>query len=177
MSGETNMEFMEVIKRRKSVRKYSDEQISEDELRQILYAGCAAPVSYKDYDSIKFTVVQNKAMLDKMSRAVDSSLDPLYHVPTLIIISTTKAAVEHVECFNVACIVENMLLAATNLKLGSIYLTYFLLTIRKRKDILKELAIPEGYEAISAVGVGYFSEEEEGDENKDVEKRIQVEFI
>lgn len=77
MLGETNMEFMEVIKRRKSVRKYIDKQISEEELRQILFAGCAAPISRKDYDSIKFTVVQDKTMLNKISGAVDSSLDPL----------------------------------------------------------------------------------------------------
>lgn len=171
------MEFMEVIKKRKSVRKYIDKQISEEDLHQILLAGCAAPISRKDYDSIKFTVVQDKTMLNKVSGAVDSSSDPLYHVPTLIIISTTKAAIEHVEYFNVACIVENMLLSATNLKLGSIFLTYFLLTIKKRKDLLKELAIPEGYEPISAVGVGYSSEAEQWTENKNVENRIQVEYI
>lgn len=41
------MEFMQVIKRRKSVRKYIDKQISEEELRQILFAGCAAPLAVK----------------------------------------------------------------------------------------------------------------------------------
>lgn len=98
------MEFMQVIRRRKSVRKFIDKQISEEELREILFAGCAAPISRKDYHSIKFTVVQDKAMLDKISGATDSSSDPLYHVPTLIIISSTKAAVGHVEYLNVACI-------------------------------------------------------------------------
>lgn len=115
-------------------------------------------------------------MLGKISGAADSLSDPLYHVPTLIIISTTKAAVQHVEYFNVACIVENMLLAATNLNIGSIYLTYFLIAIRERKDLLKELAIPKGYEPISAVGLGY-TETEDWTENKDVENRIQVEFM
>jgi nitroreductase len=177
MRGEADMEFMQVIKKRKSFRKYIEKQISEGELQQILFAGCAAPISRKDYDSIKLTVVQDKTMLGKISAAADSSADLLYHVPTLIIISTTKAAVEHVEYFNVACIVENMLLAATNLKIGSIYLTYFLLAIRERKDLLKELAIPEGYTPISAVGLGYIPETEEWTENNDVENRIQVEFM
>lgn len=171
------MDFMQVIKRRKSSRKYIEKQINEEDLRQILFAGCAAPISRKDYNSIRFTIVQDKTMLHKISEAADLSSDPLYHVPTLIIISTTKAAVENVEYFNVACIVENMLLAATNLGIGSIFLTHFLLAIMKRKDLLKELAIPEGYTPISAVGVGYVSETEEWTENKNIANRIQMKFI
>lgn len=168
------MEFMKVIKQRKSVRKYMDKQISEEELKQILFAGCAAPISHKDYKSIKITVVQDKTILKKISGGDDALKDPLYHVPTLIIISTTKAAVENVEYFNVACIVQNMLLAATNLKIGSIYLTYFLLELRERKDLLKKLAIPEDYIPISAVGVGYIPESEEWTDYDDIEKRIEI---
>ncbi len=171
------MEFMQVIKKRKSIRRYKDTQINEEELKQILFAGCAAPISRKEYASIKITVVQDKAILQQISFTAKSPSDPLYGAPTLIIISTTKASVKNVECFNVACIVENMLLAATNINIGSIYLTYFLKKLIKEKSLMLKLGIPEGFIPISAVGLGYFAEAEELKEDKDIEHRMNIEII
>lgn len=170
------MELMQVIKKRKSIRKYAEGQIKPEELEQILFAGKAAPVSRKDYDSIHITVVQSKGILDKISSAADFTSDPLYGVPTLIIISTTKAEVENIEYFNVACIVENMLLEATNLGIGSIFLTYFLQQI-KQKELWSELGIPDGYHPISAVGVGYPADAWEWVERDDIGKRFCVNII
>ncbi len=171
------MEFMQVIKKRKSIRKYKDTQINDEELRQILFAGCAAPISRKDYSSIKITVVQDKTILQQISSSANSPADPLYGVPTLIIISTTKASVKNVEYFNVACIVENMLLAATNINIGSIYLTYFLRILIKQKDLLLKLAIPEGFIPISAVGLGYCVEAEEPYKDTEIEHRMNLDIL
>ncbi len=167
------MEFMQVIMKRKSIRKYNDTQISEEELKQILLAGYVAPISRKDYASIRITVVQNKDLLQQISSTANSNTDPLYGVPTLIIVSTTKASVKNVEYLNVACMIENMLLAATNLNIGSIYLTYFLLKLNKQKRILSKLGIPEGFTPISAVGLGYIAGEEPK-EDIDFEHRMKL---
>ncbi|HEX3022191.1 MAG TPA: nitroreductase family protein [Lachnospiraceae bacterium] len=171
------MEFMQVIKNRKSVRAYKDEQISEEALQQILYTGCAAPVSNKDYKSIHITVVQSETMLERIRNAVNFSSDPLYGVPTLIIISSTKASVANVECFNAACIVENMLLASTNLNIASIYLTFFLQFLADKKDLLMDLGIPEGFSPISAVGIGYAKDITEDEENDTIKNRIPIHII
>jgi len=171
------MEFIQVIKKRKSIREYKANQIAEEELQQIILAGCASPISHKDYASIKLTVVQSKTILQKISFSVDSTSDSLYGVPTLIIVSTTKASEKNVEYFNVACIVENMLLAATNLNIGSIYLTYFLKELIKQKDLLSELGIPNGFTPISAVGVGYIIDTHVWGEGYDIEHRLNVEII
>lgn len=171
------MEFMQVIKKRKSIRKYKDTQINDEELKQILFAGYAAPISRKDYASIKIIVVQDKTILQQISSSANSPSDPLYGAPTLIIISSTKASVKNVEYFNVACIVENMLLAATNINIGSIYLTYFLKKLIKQKSLLLKLGIPEGFIPISSVGLGYIAEAEEPNEDKDIEHRMNLEII
>ena len=63
----------------------------------------------------------------------------LYGVPTLIIICSRPAKVKNIEYFNVACVVENMLLGAANLGLGSIYLTSFLNKLLERTDLIKRL--------------------------------------
>lgn len=73
-----------------------------------------------------------------------------------------------------ACIVENMLLASTDLGLGSIYLTSFLRGVEKRKDLLEDLEIPKAYKPISAVGVGYIKGETKGINLNSVANRIKV---
>lgn len=170
------MEFIQVIKKRKSIRNFKNTQINDAELKQILFSGCAAPISRKAYSSIKIIVIQDKTILQQISSTASSPSDPLYGVPTLIIISTTKANVKNVEYFNVACIVENMLLAATNVNIGSIYLTYFLRKLVKQKGLLLKLGIPEGFIPISAVGLGYIAEAEEPYEDIDIEHRMNIDI-
>lgn len=169
------MEFTQVLKLRKSVRKYNQEkQITEVQLEKILFAGMAAPVSRKDYKSLKFTVIQDNVLLKEISDAFKEAEHPLYGVPTLILVSTQAASVENVEYFNVACIIENMLLAATDLGLGSIYLTSFLEGLTARKDLLDKLEIPDGYTPLSAVGVGYSAFEEKVANEETISKIIEV---
>lgn len=168
------MELNNVLVKRKSIRKYeSYRQISESQLSYILTAGMAAPISHKDYGSIKIAVVQDKKFLRQIADTFGQGIDPLYGVPTLIVISTKTAAVRNIECFNCACVVENMLLAATDLELGSIFLTAFLEKIQNRNDILSKLGLDSEYEPIAAVGVGYKLDFEEYSADE-ISKRIEV---
>jgi len=50
------MDYFELISRRKSTRKFTDEQISQDDLTKLLYAANAAPVlSQKFCDPSRFS--------------------------------------------------------------------------------------------------------------------------
>ncbi len=169
------MELNKVLKTRKSVRKYDMEKnITDEQLEYILFAGMAAPISRKAYSSIKITVVQQKALLQELSDAFSEKVNPFYGAPTVIIVSSQQSEVKNIDCFNVACIIENMLLASTDLELGSIYLTSFLRSIENRSDLLKKLEIPEGYKPLSAVGVGYKINSEKEQEIEEIKKRIEV---
>lgn len=59
-------ETLKTILTRRSIRKYKDEQIKEEELQAILEAGRFAP-SGLGKQSAYFTVVQNKEMLQKIN--------------------------------------------------------------------------------------------------------------
>lgn len=169
------MEFNKVISLRKSIRVYDKEkQISEEDLKKILFAGMAAPVSRKDYDSIKFIVLQDKKLLNEMAYLEGEKQNLLYGVPTLIIICSRPAKVKNIEYFNVACVVENMLLGAANLGLGSIYLTSFLNKLIERSDLIERLELPDGYLPLSAVGVGYIDKKVSLNTTKDIMDRIEV---
>ena len=63
------MDLLELISNRKSVRKYLDKHISDEDLRKILEAGRLAP-SWMNVQSWKFILVksqENKDLLSELS--------------------------------------------------------------------------------------------------------------
>ena len=146
------MELLEAIEKRFSNRKFLDKQIKDDDLRKILKAGMQAPVGRGKYEDMRITVIQNQELLDKITNLEERSV--FYNAPTLIIISARDDG-HGLDKENSACVAENMLLAATALGLGSIYLNLVIGLIKENKDILNELNLPEGFVPIVGVGIGY----------------------
>jgi len=155
------MKTIEAIALRQSTRSYKPEQISEDELQTLLTAGYAAPVGMGAYDSLNLTVVQNSDLLAKVTEAAatfygNPKANPLYGAPTLIIVSSTvNEKAPSIGLANGSCIVENMSLASTDLGLGSVYLMGAIMAINTNEELLKELALPEGFVPVCALAVGY----------------------
>lgn len=155
------MEMIKTIEMRKSTRGYKEEQISDESLTTILNAGCAAPVGMGAYDSVHITVIQNSDLLEKITKVTANTfgnpkMKPFYGAPTLIVISSkTNDKAPTVGVANAACIIENMTLAATDLNLGSVYLWAFISSFSADKQLLKELDLPEGFEPISGIAIGY----------------------
>ncbi len=148
------MELFETIEKRFSNRKFLDEQIKDSDLEKILKAGMQAPVGRGKYDDMHITVIQNKDLLDEISGLADRSV--FYKAPTLVIISA-KDDGYGLDKENSACVATNMLLAATALGLGSIYLNLVIGLIKENNTILDKLHLPEGFVPIVGVGLGYAS--------------------
>lgn len=159
------MEFMKVIAMRKSTRKYKEEQISDESLRTIINAGCAAPVGMGDYDSVHLTVIQNADLLNRIAKTAAKAfgapnVNPLYGAPTLVIVSCKpNAKAPNGEIANAACLIENMTLAATNLGIGSVYLWSILFAFKADEELLKELELAEGFFPISSIALGHSTEQ------------------
>lgn len=155
------MEMIKAIESRKSTRGYKEKQISDESLKVILNAGCAAPVGMGAYDSVHITVIQNSDLLDKITKVTadtfgNPKMKPFYGAPTLIIISSkTNEKAPTVGIANAACIIENMTLAATDMNLGSVYLWAFISSFSADKDLLKELDLPVGFTPLSGIAIGY----------------------
>ena len=64
---------MELIKKRRSVREFTDQEISDSDIQKILEAGVAAP-SAKNQQPWEFIVIKDKTILNKLSE----TLSPLY---------------------------------------------------------------------------------------------------
>lgn len=163
------MQTLEAILKRKSVRGFKPDQITEQELDTILNAGCAAPVGHGNYDSLRLTVIQNRELLNKISAAYSKS-DIFYGAPTVIAISSNKT--ESIHYSNAGCIAENMLLAATDLGLGSVYVINLAWACEKDKSLVKELGIEDGFFSLASVAVGYPAQEVEF--KKEFVKKIKI---
>lgn len=165
------MNVLETIEKRKTIRSYKSDPILEEHINEIIKAGCLAPIASAKYDKVHITVVTNLKILDKMSKAVaeyfGKKLEPFYNAPVLILISgkkypaigfgSTKWSQESIEFSNTACILENMLLAATELGLGSAYLTGFISCFEQDPQLLSDIELPKGFRPLGGMVVGHIN--------------------
>jgi Nitroreductase len=106
--------------------------------------------------------VQNPVLLKRIVAATAKVLakdgyDALYGAPTLIIISAKRDEflTEGLAYANAACIAENMLLAATDLGVGSVYLFTVLRGLLADKNLMKYLGLGDELKPVSSVALGY----------------------
>jgi nitroreductase len=175
------MDYFELLRHRKSTRKFTNEQISQDDLSKILATANAAPVGSNLYNDLHLTVVQNRSVLDKLSEAAikrwedkvkmkkivgdtpnivfsQKAIDPFYGAPTVIFVSHRKQDLQPgIEFSNVACATYSMHLAATALGLGSVFMWGSLEAMREipELDNTAVLNLPANFEPLIGIAIGY----------------------
>ena len=162
------MNFEEVIRKRTSVRKFSDKKLERDKLDKILEVGRLAPTA-KNSQPIKIYVVQSEdgiIKLDKASRC-------RYGANTVLIICGNKEEAYHKGEYSTyemdSCIVAtHMMLEATNIEVDNIWIESF------DENILREeFNIPSEYIPICLLPLGYRSEDCPINPLHDKRKRIE----
>lgn len=156
------MEFNQVLALRQSNRAFTDQPVSREQLSELLKAAMAAPTAMARFERLHLTVVQDPAVLEELNRLFqravgDESAYPTYHAPAIICVSGSVEDEELLMGANVGCAMENMLLKATELGLGSVYLFGLFAATRALADqrIPQLLKLPEGFRPVSAIAVGY----------------------
>lgn len=156
------MELLNAISSRRSIRSYKDISVEDSKLEQILKAGCAAPVGKNLYDNLRITVIENKEILHSISEGLKMNMhvdfDPLYNAPVLILVSTKKMPFPNIEFADAGCIMQNMMLEATEQGLGSVVIWGSSMVVNAVPDLKKALRIPDEYTAVSGIVVGYANE-------------------
>ena len=173
--------MIETLLKRKSVRSYTGENITEEELNIILKACDASPVGMKQYETLHLTVITNKELLVKIEETTAKmfgkpDMHPLYGAPTLIVISSKKLPdhMANVMYSNAAIMSHNIALAATSLNIGSCYIWGAIAAISNDEEIIKQLNLPEGFIPCCAVTLGKTDEEYN---EKDISERISKSYI
>ncbi len=161
------MNTLEAIAKRKSTRNYRPEQIPEDALQTILKAGCAAPVAMARYDSLHITVVQDQKLLERINTATAEMIAQTMGVrrnvefgaKTLIFVSSTPVHRPGTEYTNAGIVVENMVLAATDLGIDSVILGGAPGAVAQDAELMQALGIPAGFTPLLGAFFGYGAED------------------
>lgn len=173
-------ETLKIIHNRRSIRKYKADPISDESIQAIVDAAVYAP-SAMNLQNWHFSVVQNQAVLAKMreaqkagmkasgeqfliDRANDPNFVPYFAAPTVIIVSGKKG--ERSATINCGLAAENIVLAAESLNIGTCIMTSSVMTFSgpAGEVLAREVGIPEGYEHVCAIPLGYKDEAPEAKE-------------
>ena len=170
---------LELIKSRRSTRKYKPEAVPAEQLNQIVEAGRYAP-SGGNCQSTHFIVVKNKEVLAELANLVQQEFAKMettpglyksivnsinlskrgdyvfhYNAPVLIITANQRDYGNNIaDC---ACALENMMLMANALDLGSCWINQ-LKWLNENPAILeymKNLGMDEEERVYGALAVGY----------------------
>lgn len=161
-------EIFKAIKSRRSIRAFRTEQIKQEEIDLLIEAGIYAPSAH-NVQPWHFTVIQNREVIKHISdvakevmaeievdwirkAGMNPELDITYKAPTLIIVSGRKdTASWKADC---AAAIQNILIAAESINLGSNWLGFTTFCFRKEGEAEK-IKIPEGYEPYYGIALGY----------------------
>ena len=171
--------MLELIKSRRSTRKYKTQDVPEEMLNQVIEAGRYAP-SGGNCQSTHFIVVKNKEIMAELADLVQQEFARMeitpglyksivnsinlsktgkyvfhYNAPVLIITANQKDYGNNIaDC---ACALENMMLMANALNLGSCWINQ-LKWLNENPVILgymKKLGMDETERVYGALAVGY----------------------
>lgn len=163
------MDILNIIKSRRSIRKYKKEKLKQEEILKIVEAGRWAP-SASNNQPWRFILVQDEKIIEKIGDACKILIinDFVKNSPLIIVIYTEK---KHrwvdIDCGMCA---QNMMLEAYSLGIGSCFIGAF----RERK-IREVLNIPEDKNIIGLITFGYIDEEKEPPPRLSIEDLVKYE--
>lgn len=150
---------IELIKSRVSCRSYSDKKVPASKLNQILEAGKYAP-SGRNRQCCNILVIKNKKLLKQISDALiaGSGRDCLYGAKTFCIVYGKKD--EPLMVQDASCILENMFIAATALKIDSCWINQMedMLSEPRNKKIKDKLGLTDEDRIVGSIILGYRKE-------------------
>ena len=152
------MQFTDVLKTRVSTRSFDSRPVPDGAVKSIVDAALYAPVGMHRYETLHLTVIKNPYILDYLRTLAvkatgDENADPLHGAPVLIVVSTSLKG--EIGALNASCLIENMLLAATDLGLANLYVRGIIADAAKDADFLSLAKIPAGFTPVASVAVGY----------------------
>lgn len=152
------MNIIELIKTRRSIRKYSNQDVSEEQLEKLLTAAMYAP-SARNQQPWHFVVVDQPEILEAITRIHPYS-QMLKEASKAIVVCADKA-LEVSEGYWVqdcAAATQNILLAAHGLGLGAVWLGVYPREVRVTQ-IKALFNMPESAVPLSIISIGYPAEE------------------
>lgn len=150
------MELYEALLKRRSVRKYKDEEISNEVLEKILIAAKHAPTGMNK-QTLKFFAIKNDRVLELeklMKKALQNKEYSLRGAKAMILV-TSDADSPHREA-DTGCAMMNIYYAAQSLGFGGCWINQMRIAIEDAdtRNYLTEIGVPENYVCLGMMALG-----------------------
>ena len=162
---------MNAIFKRVSVRKFSDEPVSDADVEKLLRAAMAAPSggNQQPWQFVAVTDADARAQLAEASKfSKPAAAAPLCIVP---VIQREGARFPELAELDLSAAVENILLEAAELGLGAVWLCVFPEEDRMA-HVRETLGIPADLEPFAIVAIGHLAEDPQPQQDRYDESRI-----
>ncbi|MDP2911639.1 MAG: nitroreductase family protein [Candidatus Omnitrophota bacterium] len=165
---------MNIIKSRRSIRKYLDKPISKEIIDKLIEAAKWAPSGMNE-QPWGFIVVQDKALIKELSgrsipyinkmieenpkfigykkRMAVKDFSIFYHAPCVIIILGKKDIFSYQN--DCAMAAQNMMLAASSMDIGSCWVG-MMNVLNEDKWFREKFQLPDNYRVVAPLALGYF---------------------
>ena len=162
--------MLELLKNRRSIRKFTNESVSKDDIEKILKAGLLAPSSMGK-NPVELIVVEDKELIAKLETCKAHGTLPLKTAPlAIVVIADSELSDVWVEDASIVSILIQM--EVEKLGLGSTWIQ-----MRRRESLEKDsqvavrevLGIPEKYGVLSVVAIGHKDEDKKAYDDSDID--------
>ena len=147
--------MIDLIKMRRSIRKFTPEKVGDEIVNQIIEAGIFAP-SGKNNQPWKFVVVRDSGLKEQLSDMTHYS-QIIRDAPVLIVVF-----LDHHQSYDyikdvqaVGACIQNMLLAVSDLRMGGVWLGEIL---KNKERVHALLSTPEHFELMAVIALGHPAE-------------------
>ncbi len=147
---------LDVIHKRKSVRHFTDDEVSKEQLKKIVKAGMAAPTA-RNLQPWAFVVITERNTLDKLAAVLPYS-KMLEQAQAAIVVcgDMKKVAKDNDSVYWVqdcAAASENILLAVESMELGAVWTSIFPYP-EKMNPVIEILEMPENIIPLNIIPIG-----------------------
>ncbi len=159
------MEFEQAVFSRRSIRTFTDRDVTDEQVKQLIAYGHAAP-SGGNLKEWRFIVVRSEEGKRKLTNATyrgnSETADPQSWIATAPVVIAIAAdlscamkrygqkGLNELVYLDCSAAVENMLLGAVSLGLASCYISGF-----REHEMSEALGLPETMQAIALLPIGY----------------------
>lgn len=154
------MEFFEVVKKRRSIRKYQDKDVPKEHVEKILEAAFYSPSS-RNRRPWHFVVVDDRGLIRKLAKT-RKALEFLETAPLAIVVCGDES-ISSAWIFDASIAAEHIQLAATALGLGACWghiLERKYSEEKSAEEYVRELlGIPKHIRVLCVIGIGYPTEQ------------------
>jgi nitroreductase len=146
------MDLLEGIHTRRSIRNYTDQPVTRDQLLEILGAGTMAPSGLNN-QPWRFVTVRSGGLLGRLSKLTAYS-HIISNAPACIAVFIDRVAMYHEvkDHQSMGACIQNLLLAAHGLGLGAVWLGEILKSAKEVRDLC---GLSDQYELMAVVALGH----------------------